>query len=113
MTALDDDGSYCIFRAFLKTMPSTSRRTLRGLALPHEIIRISKVKIRMNIDILGVSTKEGIWGTVVHEMLRAYSALTSGWRVALMNHHGSPFEQYCKAAVRYLNLEGLEVRHVV
>lgn len=98
MTALDD-GSCCIFRAFLKTMPSTSRRTLRGLALPYEIIRSSKVKIRLNMAILGVSTKESIWGTVVHEMLHAYLALTSGWRVALMSHHGSPFEQYCKAAV--------------
>lgn len=98
MTAIDD-GSYCIFRAFLKTMPSTSRRTLRGLALPHEIIRISKVKIRLNMAILGVNTKESIWGTVVHEMLHAYLGLTSGWMVTLMNHHGSPFEQCCKAAV--------------
>jgi hypothetical protein len=59
------------------------------------------------------STKENIWGTVVHEMVHAYLTLTSGWRGILMKHRGSPFEVCCEAAVGRLALEGLEVRHVV
>jgi hypothetical protein len=59
------------------------------------------------------STKEDIWGTVVHEMVHAYLALMSGWRGILMKHRGSPFEECCKAAVGRLALEGLEAQHVV
>jgi hypothetical protein len=94
-------------------MPATSRRILRGVSLPCGIRRISKVKIRLNTATLETSTKEEIWGTVVHEMIHAYLALMSGWRGMLMRHRGSPFEECCKAAVGRLALEGLEVHHVV
>ena len=96
-----------------KDMPSTSRRTLRGVSLPCGIGRISKVKIRLNTVMFVASTKEDIWGTVVHEMVHAYLALMSGWRGILMKHRGSPFEECCKAAVGRLALEGLEAQHVV
>ena len=96
-----------------KHMPNTSRRTLFGLTLPHGISRISKVEIRLNTVMFDASSKENIWGTVVHEMVHAYLTLTSGWRGILMKHRGSPFEVCCEAAVGRLALEGLEVRHVV
>jgi len=94
-------------------MPATSRRMLRGVSLPYGISRILKVKIRLNTVMLEASTKEEIWGTVVHEMVHAYLALRSGWRGMLMRHRGSPFEECCKAAVGKLALDGLEVHHVV
>jgi hypothetical protein len=62
---------------------------------------------------LGTELKEDIWGAVLHEMVHAYLALMSGWRGMLMKHHGSPFEECCKAVVGRLALEGLEVHHVV
>lgn len=94
-------------------LPATSCRTLRGVNLPHGISRISKVKIRLSAAMLETGIKEDIWGTVLHEMIHAYLALTSGWRGMLMRHHGSPFEDCCKAAVGRLALEGLEARHIV
>ena len=94
-------------------MPTTSRRILQGISLPHGISRITKVKIRLNRVMFEGESKEDIWGTVVHEMVHAYLALTCGWRGMLMRHHGSPFEECCRAAVGRLALEGLEVRHVV
>jgi hypothetical protein len=97
-------------------MPATSRRMLRGVSLPCGVSRISKVKIRLNTAMLEASTKEEIWGTVVHEMVHAYLALMSGWRGIMMKHRGSPFEECCRAAVGRLaleRLEGLEVHHVV
>jgi len=96
-----------------KDKPSTSRRTLLGLALPHGISRISKVKIRLNTVIFESCTKEEIWGTVVHGMVHAYLAVASGWRGLLMKHRGSRFEECCAAAVGRLALDGLVVRHVV
>jgi hypothetical protein len=94
-------------------MPATSRRTLQGLALPCGVSRISKVQIRLNKAMFKTDTKESIWGTLVHEMVHAYLALTCGWRGILMRHRGSPFEECCRAAVERLALEGLEARHVV
>jgi len=94
-------------------MSATSRRILRGVSLPCGISRTSNVKIRLNTAMLEASTKEEIWGTVVHEMMHAYLALMSGWREMLMKHRGSPFEECCKAAVGRLALGGLEVHHVV
>lgn len=94
-------------------MPATSRRILQGISLPQGISTISKVRIRFNTAMLGTEPKEDIWGAVVHEMVHAYLALTSGWRGMLMKHHGSPFEECCKAVVGRLALEGFEVRHVV
>jgi len=96
-----------------KDMPATSRDMLRGVSLPHGVIGMSKVSIRLSIAMLAVDTKEDIWGTVVHEMVQAYLALTSGWSGVLMRHRGSAFEECCRAAVERLALEGLEVRHVV
>jgi hypothetical protein len=94
-------------------MPATSRRTLLGVSLPQGISKTSRVKIRLSIVMLDTGIKENIWGTLLHEMVHAYLALTSGWRGMLMKHHGSPFEDCCKAAVGRLALEGLEARHVV
>lgn len=96
-----------------KDLLSTSRRTLFGLALPHGISRTSKVKIRLKIVIFEASTKEKIWGTVMHEMVYACLAAASGWRGLLMKHRGSRFEECCKAAVGRLALDGLVVRHVI
>lgn len=94
-------------------MPTTSRRTLRGVSLPRGISRISKIDIRLNRAMFEADSKEEIWGTVVHEMMHAYLALTSGWRGMLMKHHGSPFEECCRAAVERLALEGFEAHYVV
>ena len=96
-----------------KDMPSKSRRTLLGVSLPYGICKISRVHIRLNIAMFEVSTKEDIWGTVVHELVHANLALSSGWRGTLMKHRGSPFEKCCEVAVGRLALEGLEVHHVV
>ncbi|GAB7331166.1 hypothetical protein MBLNU13_g02641t1 [Cladosporium sp. NU13] len=95
-----------------KEMPSTSRRTLLGLALQYGISRISKVKIRLDTAMLETSNKGDIWGTLVHEMIHAYLALESSWRGILMKHRGSPFEECCRAAVQRLVLKGLEDQHV-
>lgn len=94
-------------------MPATSRRILQGISLPQGFSKISKVRIRLNTAMLGTELKEDIWGAVLHEMVHAYLALMSGWRGMLMKHHGSPFEECCKAVVGRLALEGLEVHHVV
>ena len=94
-------------------MPSTSRRTLRGVSLPRGVSRIFRVDIRLNRAMFAADSKEDIWGTVVHEVVHAYLMLACGWRGAMMRHRGSPFEECCRAAVERLALEGLEVRHVV
>lgn len=94
-------------------MPSTSRRTLRGVSLPRGVSRVSKVDIRLNKAMFEGDAKEDVWGTVVHEMMHAFLILACGWRGAMMRHRGSPFEECCRAAVGRLALEGLEVRHVV
>ncbi|KAM0700581.1 hypothetical protein Q7P35_012302 [Cladosporium inversicolor] len=94
-------------------MPTTSRRILRGVSLPRGVSRVSKVYIRLNRAMFEADSKEDIWGIVVHEMVHAYLALTSGWRGMLMRHHKSPFEECCKSAVGRLALDGFETHHVV
>jgi hypothetical protein len=93
----------------------TSRPMLQGVSKPCSISRsgISKVRIRLNKALFVSGTKEEIWGTVVHEMLHAYMALTSGWSSLTIRHHGPRFEESCQALVVRLALYGFEVHHVV
>lgn len=94
-------------------LPTTSRGMLRGVSLPHGVIRVAKVHIYLNTTMFAVDTVEETWGSVLHEMVHVYLALTSGWSGILMKHRRSPFEECCRAVVERLTLEGLEVRHVV
>jgi hypothetical protein len=96
-------------------MPSISPRMVRGVSSPHRISisGIAKVRIRLNKAVFESDTKEDIWGTIVHEMLHAYLAVTSNWSVLTMRHHGPQFEESCKALVERLAFEGFEVHHVV